>query len=275
MRIIEFFKKNIRLYNRYNSYYQVPKNSAAICFYILISLISILTLGFQIIALSGGLLETFLLPQVINIFSESFSETLAAALPQFSLSGFSVVVAVSFFWGASKTINAYNMMADFIYLQVKKRSGFWIRVSSFLMFMMLISVILLEASLIIFSNRLILKTVSKEHFFVVKFIQFLMEILIIFSTLLLLYMYAPPLRMSFKTAYKGAVFSTVALYLLLVLFVLAIQLMSRFGIGQTLISVLSYGFLVLYFANYIIITGLVLNYHGSFFQLKEALNRIK
>ena len=270
MRIIRFFRKAINFYNRYNSYYQIPRNSAAICFYILISLISILTLAFQILALSGEL-ETFLIPQVINIFSENFSETLAKALPQLSLSGFSVVVAFNFFWGASKTINAYNRMADFIYLKVKKRSGFWNRLSAFLMFMMLISVILLEASLIIFSNRLILKYIQKEYIFLARFLQFLLEILIIFSTVLLLYMYAPPVKMTFKAAYKGAVFSSLLLYLLLGLFVLAINLMNRFGVGYTIVSVLSYGFLVLYFANYIIISGLILNYHGNFFQLKEAI----
>ena len=119
MKVFQFIKKFIRYYNRYNNYYQIPKNSAAICFYILISLISILTLTFQIITLSDNILETFLLPKVINIFSENFSETLMAALPHLSLSGFSVVVLFNFFWGASKTINAYNRMADFIYLQVK------------------------------------------------------------------------------------------------------------------------------------------------------------
>ena len=32
MRIIRFFRKAINFYNRYNSYYQIPRNSAAICF---------------------------------------------------------------------------------------------------------------------------------------------------------------------------------------------------------------------------------------------------
>ena len=97
MKVFQFIKKFIRYYNRYNNYYQIPKNSAAICFYILISLISILTLTFQIITLSDNILETFLLPKVINIFSENFSETLMAALPHLSLSGFSVVVLFNFF----------------------------------------------------------------------------------------------------------------------------------------------------------------------------------
>ncbi|HEY8395584.1 MAG TPA: YihY/virulence factor BrkB family protein [Bacilli bacterium] len=271
MKFIKSIKKYIRYFNRYNSYYQIPKNSAAICFYILISLISILTLTFQIIAVSGNLLETFLLPRVINIFSENFSETLTAALPQLSLSGFSVIVAFNFFWGASKTINAYNRMADFIYLQIKDRNGLKNRISAFLMFMMLILVILLEMSLIIFSNRLITGYIPRKYIFLVRLLQFVLELFIIFSTILLLYMYVPPVKMQIKNAYKGALFSTILVYLLLGIFVIAINLMNRFGMGHTIITILSYGFLVLYFANYIIISGLIYNYHGNIFQLKKAI----
>ncbi|HHX81115.1 MAG TPA: YihY/virulence factor BrkB family protein [Acholeplasmataceae bacterium] len=273
MKVFQFIKKFIRYYNRYNNYYQIPKNSAAICFYILISLISILTLTFQIITLSDNILETFLLPKVINIFSENFSETLMAALPHLSLSGFSVVVLFNFFWGASKTINAYNRMADFIYLQVKNRSGLMNRISAFFMFMMLLLVILFEISLIIFSNLFITTYIPVRFKFLVRILQFILELFIIFTTILLLFMYAPPVKMRVKDAYKGALFSTFLIYLLLGIFVIIINLMNRFGSGYTIITVIAFSFLVLYYANYIIISGLILNYHGNFFQLKKALFR--
>ncbi len=273
MKAYKYIKKLLYYYNRYNSYYQIPKNSAAICFYILISLISILTLTFQIITLSGDVLETFLLPKVINIFSENFSETLMAALPNLSLSGFSVIVLFNFFWGASRTINAYNRMADFIYLQIKDRNGLKNRISAFFMFMMLLIVILFEISLIIFSNLIITKYIPARFVFLVRVIQFILELLIIFSTVLILFMYAPPVKMRIRDAYKGAIFSTLLIYLLLGIFVIIINLMNRFGTGYTIITVMSYSFLVLYYANYFIISGLILNYHGNFFQLKKALFR--
>ena len=86
-------------------------------------------------------------------------------------------------------------------------------------------------------------------------------------------MYAPPVKMRIKDAYKGALFSTLFTYLLLGIFVIIINLMKRYGSGYTIITIIAFSFLVLYYANYIIITGLILNYHGNFFQLKKALFR--
>jgi membrane protein len=196
-----------------------------------------------------------------------------AALPHLSLSGFSVVVLFNFFWGASKTINAYNRMADFIYLQIKNRSGLMNRISAFFMFMMLMLVILFEISLIIFSNILISTYIPARLNFLVRILQFILEIFIIFTAILLLFMYAPPVKMRIKDAYKGALFSTLFTYLLLGIFVIIINLMKRYGSGYTIITIIAFSFLVLYYANYIIITGLILNYHGNFFQLKKALFR--
>jgi membrane protein len=272
MKFIQKVKNFLRYYNRYNTYYQIPKNSAAICFYILISLISVFTLVFQILTLSDNLLETLLLPQVINIFSENFSATLKEILPNFSLSGFSAIVFLNFFWGASKTINAFNRMADYIYYQVKNRSGWKNRISAFLMFLMLLLVILFELALLIFSNFLI-RTYFQTYIFLIRLVQFVIEVLIIFTTLLILYMYAPPIKMSVKSAYKGAAFATLLIYLLLGLFVIAINLMNRFGIGYTIITIAAYILLVLYSVNYVIISGMILNYHGNIYNLKTSLFR--
>lgn len=272
MKIVQKAKTFIRYYNRYNTYYQIPKNSAAICFYILISLISIFTIMFQILTLSNNLLETFLFPRILKIFSENFSSTLKEILPHFSLSGFSIVVLLNFFWGASKTINALNRMADYIYYQVKNRSGWKNRISAFLMFLMLLIVILFELSLLIFSNYLI-HTYFKPYNFLIRSIQFVVEILIIFTTILILYMYAPPIKMSVRSAYKGAIFATLLIYLLLGLFVIVINLMNRFGIGYTIITIAAYSLLVLYYVNYVIISGMILNYHGNIYNLKTSLFR--
>ena len=271
MKIINKVKNFIRLFNRYNTFYQLRKNSAAICFYILISLISIVTIAFQIITLSN-LIETFLLPRVIRIFSENFSETLMEVLPNLSLSGFSVIVLFNFFWGASRTINAFNRVADYIYYQVKNRAGWKNRLSAFLMFMMLIIVILFEFSLLFFSNYLI-RTYLSRFYFIIRLIQFLMEILIIFTTILLLYMYAPPIKMTIKNAYKGAAFATFFIYIVLALFVIIVNLMNRFGIGYTIITIISYSFLMLYYVNYVIISGMIINYHGNIYNLKTFLFR--
>ena len=93
----------------------------------------------------------------------------------------------------------------------------------------------------------------------------------IFLTVLILYIYAPPKKMTVRDAYKGAVFATLFIYLLLALFVIVVNAFNRFGIGYSIITVLSLSLLVLYYGNYIVFTGFVINYFGSFFKLKNAL----
>ena len=84
-------------------------------------------------------------------------------------------------------------------------------------------------------------------------------------------MYAPPIKMTIKNAYKGAAFATFFIYIVLALFVIIVNLMNRFGIGYTIITIISYSFLMLYYVNYVIISGMIINYHGNIYNLKTFL----
>jgi uncharacterized BrkB/YihY/UPF0761 family membrane protein len=66
--------------------------------------------------------------------------------------------------------------------------------------------------------------------------------------------------MKVKLAFKGALFSTVLIYLLLGIFLIIINLMNRFGVGYSIITIISLSLVVLYYANYIIIVGMVINH---------------
>lgn len=271
MKLLRRARKALAFLKDYNRKYNVARNSASLSFYMLISVVSLLIIVFQIVAYSSDVLETVLLPRIIGILSENFSAALRDALPTFSLSSFSAIIFLNLLWAASKTINIYNRIADFIYYEIKPRHGFLNRVSAFLMFSMLILVFIFELFIIFAGNYLIKKIAVGGNYALIKFAQFLLELFVIFLTVLILYIYAPPKKMTVRDAYKGAVFATLFIYLLLALFVIVVNAFNRFGIGYSIITVLSLSLLVLYYGNYIVITGLVINYFGSFFQLKNAL----
>ncbi|MCK9537462.1 MAG: YihY/virulence factor BrkB family protein [Bacilli bacterium] len=271
MKIFESIRKTVAIYNAYNTKYNVARNSASLSFYMLLSVVCLLIIVFQIVASASDILETVLLPRIIVILSASFSDTLRSVLPTFSLSSFSTIIFLNLIWAASKTINGYNRIADFIYYEVKPRVGFISRISAFLMFSMLILVFIFEMFIVFIGNYLIRKITAGNSYWTVKLVQFILELFVIFLTVLILYIYTPPKKMRFRDAYKGAVFATLMLYILLSLYVIIINAFNRLGIGYSIITVLSLSLLVLYYGNYIIITGMIVNYFGSFFQLKKSL----
>ena len=135
------------------------------------------------------------------------------------------------------------------------------------MFSMLLIVFLFELSIIIFGNYLI-NNVLKLNYYVIKIIQFILEISLIYFTINILFIYVPPRRMSFKNTYKGALFSTGLIYSLLTIFILVINALKKYSVGITLLTLISYSLILIFVINYILIVGLIINYYGNISQLK-------
>ncbi|MCK9470811.1 MAG: YihY/virulence factor BrkB family protein [Bacilli bacterium] len=255
--------------NNFDNKFQITKNSASLSFYILLSLVSVFLILFQILS-STNALESFFLTKAINLFSDSFSLQLQEIMPAFNLSGFSVILLFNTFYSASKTINGYNRIADYIYFEIKNRVGWKNRISAFLMFSMLMLVFLFEVSIVIFGNYLI-KNVLNLNIILIKFIQLILEFSLIFATILILFLYVPPRKMRVRDAYKGAFFSAISIYLLLTLFVIIINFINRYSIGLSVLTLISYSLFILFIINYILIVGLVINYYGNISQLRTSL----
>lgn len=255
-----FIKRIIDKINRFLNYYQIPRYSASISFYMLISIISTFMLAIQIFAMTTIKNDNFLIAKVIEIFSESFQTILIDLLPSLSLSGFSVIILLNFFWGASRTISGFDRIADFIYSKVKNRGGIWNRISAFLMFLMLLFVVLFLVAIAILGNYLIIDVFKVKYSFLIRFFQFIIELSLIFVTMLVLYLYAPPIKMKIKDALKGAAFASLLIYLLLGSFVIIITLMNKLGIIHSIITIFSLALSILYIANMIVIIGMIINY---------------
>lgn len=273
-RIIRKITRIIDTVNAFNRKYQIAKNSASISFYMLISLISLFVIAIQVVALSAASLEAFLLPKVISVFSEKFSEILMSMLPNFSLNGFSIIILFNIIWSSSRIISLYDRVADYIYLQVKERVGWKSRISAFMMFSMMVMVIIVEIIIGVYANYLISNILKIHQKILLRIVEMIMEILMIFVIVMILYLYAPPIRMKLRNVYKGAFFSSLLIYAVFALFIAAIAILNRLGIAYTILTILSYSLLIVYVINAIIIVGMVINYHnGNIFQLKSALFR--
>ena len=259
----------IKKINLFDNKFQITKNSASLSFYILLSLVSVSLILFQILS-TAHVMESFILTRFLNIFTENFSTELQDILPSFSLSGFSVLLLINTFYSASKTINGYNRIADYIYFEIKNRVGWKNRLSSFLMFSMLMVVFIFEIAIFIFGNYLI-NNVLHLNLFLVKIIQFLLEFSLIYITINILFIYVPPRKMNFKNTYPGALFSTICIYLLLTLFVIIINAINRYSVGLTVLTLASYSLIILFIVNYILIVGLIINYYGNISQIKNHL----
>src|SRR5690554_4223795 len=233
-----------RIITNFDNKFQITKNSASLSFYILLSLVSVFLIVFQIMQTSN-LFASFFLANIIDIFKENFYKDLSSVMPSFSLSGFSVFLVLNTLYSASKTINGYNRIADYIYFEIKNRVGWKNRLSAFLMFSMLLIVFLFEISIVIFGNYLI-NNVLKLNYFFIKIIQLILEFSIIYFTINILFIYVPPKKMSFKNTYKGALFSSISIYLMLTLFVIIINALTRYSVGVSVLTLISYSLIVLF-----------------------------
>lgn len=260
-KLFKKIKKIITIITNFDNKFQITKNSASLSFYILLSLVSVFLIVFQIMQ-TTNVFSSFFFSNLFEIFEENFVNELYNILPTFSLSGFSIFLLLNTFYSASKTINGYNRIADYVYYEVKKRVGIKYRLSAFLMFLMLLITFLFETSILIFGKYLF-ENVLKLNYYLLKTIQLIFEFSIIYLTINLLLIYVPPRRMSFKNTYKGALFATISIYLLFTIFITVINLINKFSIGLSILTFLSYSLIVLFLINCIIIMGIIINYYGT------------
>ncbi len=250
--------KNVKAIISIDEKYNLSLVSASTSFYILVALFSLLSLAIQFYNTLFAGTNNFLVNSINDIINPYYHEYIEQILPVISLNSFSPILFISLFWSSSRLINGYNRVADIIYVEVKKRNGFLIRVSSFFMFLMIFCVLLFEIATALFATAWIAKFVSNVILF--RIVQFIIELLVIFLIILILNMYAPPVPMTFKKTYFGSFVSTTLLYLSSVVIIIILKLYQRFNPNYGIISIISMLFIWIFTINYIIIIGFFLNY---------------
>lgn len=250
-------KKIILKINYVLKKYEVSIISASTSFYVIIALISLLSVIIQFYNYFSTFEDNVLVIKITEIINPIYNEYLKDLFSIFTINIFTPYIFISLIWSSSKILASYNKVCDMIYDKVKKRNYFAIRLTSFLMFMILFLIFIIEICSLVGAFYL----VNKYFHNIVIYIIFdlFLTIFLIFSLIVLLYIYLPPIVMSFKKAWYGALIVSVILYFMFVLFLIFIQICEKINPNFGIVSLISISFLWIYLMNYIIVLGLIIN----------------
>ncbi len=253
-KIIKFIKKLKYLDEKY----EISIVSAQTSFYIIVASFSFITLGLQIYYYFFQGANNYFINKIYDIINPIYYDTFNKLNPIFSLNHFSFILLINLLWSSSKTINGINRAADLIYKDVKKRKGIFIRITSFLMFLMLFSILLFELVIFVFASDFLQNKI--HNFYIYQIIEAIILFFLIYILMILLDMYCPPVIMKIKDAYKGAFIQTTLLSLTLFFFLSIINLYQYINPNYQILSIISLLFIWIYIIIYIIVFGILFNY---------------
>lgn len=258
-----------------NKKYNITYISAAISFYMIVSLISLFIILFQIINVKS--MDNTLVLKLLSIFSDNFSNLLSEYVNGFKVKNHYFFI-ITLLLSASSVVNLYNKVADDIYEEIKRRNSFFIRISSLLMFLMILVIIIFEMIFIIFSNRLIIDLFNINSKNIIKILEGLIELISIFFLIIITYTYLPPVKMNFKKSFLGSIIISFMIYLFMQIYLLVIYLYKKINIVLTLNFIISSSLIFIFIINYLLILGIIINYYndGRFIKnkLKNMINNI-
>lgn len=249
-------KNTIKKINNFINKYQISLLSSSTSFYMMIAIFSLSVLILQFYNYFNN--NNLIINYIIEIINPYYLDSLEEIMPVYSLSGFSIILLLNLIWSSSKFINGFNKASDIIYLMEKKRNFIRNRISSIFIFLVILLVIFIEFITFKYANIVI--NIIFNNFYIYMFIHFIIELILIYSIIIIINLYVPPVRMKFNQIYYGSFITTFIIYILLVCFIVTMKLYELFNNNFNIISIISLSFLFLYFINYSIIIGIYINY---------------
>jgi len=243
-----------------NKKYNISYLSAAISFYMIVSLISLFIILLQIINVKS--MDNTLVLKLLSIFSDNFSNLLSEYVNGFKVKNHYFFI-ITLLWSASSVVNLYNKVADNIYEEIKRRNSFFIRISSLLMFLMILVIIIFEMIFIIFSNRFIIDLFNINNKNIIKIVEGSIELISIFFLIIITYTYLPPVKMNFKKSFLGSIIISFMIYLFMQIYLLVIYLYKKINIVLTLNFIISSSLIFIFLINYLLILGIIINYYSD------------
>lgn len=232
--------------------YEVNIISASTSFYFIVAIFSLLSLLFQFYN-TFFIDDNFIISKIFEIINPYYHDLLKNIFPIFSLNDFSPVLFVNLVWSASKLINGYNKACEKIY-SINNNKNFVIsRISSFFIFLLISGIILFEIVTILFAKELMKILFLNKYIYV--FLQFIIELILIFSFVTSIYWFIIPRNLEFKNIYFPSLVVTLIIYILCTLFIIFIQLFQSININYSFLSIIGFAFLWIYMINFIIVIG--------------------
>lgn len=253
MKVIYYIKKIKMIIKKY----EVSLISSSTSFYMIVAIFSLMILLLQFYNYFSE--NSFIINKIIEVVNPYYIKTLESVIPIFSINKFSPFLVINLIWSSSKFINGFNKASDIIYESYKKRNFIINRISSILIFIIILFIIFFELITIFFANKLLKYFINSIYFYMI--IQFIIDIFLILSVVIIMNIYIPPVEMNIKKVIKGSFVSTILIYLLLVLYIAIIYIIKSISINLNIITLISLFFLLIYFINFSIVIGFYINYN--------------
>jgi len=258
MNIINKIKNIINYINIIYKKYEIKLIAASTSFYMIVAIFSLLILIIQF----HNYINTennFLINYIIEILNPYYLESFEKIIPIFSLNSFSPILFINLIWSSSKFINGFNKASDVIYNKNKKRNFIINRISSIIIFIMIIVILFLEIITVLFANEIIKYII--RNIVLYSIIQFILELFLIYSVILIINKYVPPCKLTIKDIYKGSLISTIIIYISLLLFLILIRIFQKININFNILTIISLFFILIYIVNICLLIGILINHH--------------
>ena len=250
------FKKYINELKKIVIKYEINLFAAATSFYMILAIFSLSILMIQFNNYINN--NNFIINYIIEFINPYYVETFEEIIPIFSLNSFTPILFFNLIWSSSKFINGFNKVSDIIYNNQKKRNYFTNRLSSIMIFLLILVALLLELITMLFANQIINYII--KNMFIYSIIQFVIEFVLIYTIVLIINKFVPPIKVYIKNIYIGSLFSSIIIYFILLFFLFLIKLFEYININFNIITIISLSFMMIYLINFCIILGLLINY---------------
>lgn len=242
-------KKLLNQLKTLNDKYSINDISSGISFYIILSLISLLTLLIQISSFLPQKVQKFILVDIIKIVEEEASIIIGTKVYILS----SIFLIISFIWSSSKVINGYLKASTII---TKDKNKFIKRkIQSLIISIVFFAIFIIEFSLLVFGDYII--ETYFNNLVVISIFRYLMEFCFIYFSIYLLY------KLCFD--YSVVLFSktvkvtSIIIYVLLILLLISLNIIREIDYLYSTQLFLPLISIFIFLFNSVVIYGFCLN----------------
>lgn len=252
--------KNIIKQNRE---YRINIYARSIAFYLASAIAPITIVLIFILNKYQDILSSFITIEVFEIIIETFSNLFLDQIEKVELTGLSIFFTLSIVYSASKIINGFNRFAVDIYKEKRHRNFVFGLISSGLVFIVLLLLTLVELVIIFFGRYIFIRII--KNYYLLKILEFVIELLLFFISFSILYIYVPPIKMTFKKVYKASIVSSLLVYMIFEIFIILFNVLYKNNqiVAITFVITMFYFFTFIIF--YVLLYGLVINYNNKIF----------
>lgn len=203
-------------------------NSAALSFYSIISLSSLIVVVSFILEAFSDSFQLSVIKDFFNIIGLTYTGFINLSLER--INKLNIFLVISIFISSSSIINRYNKYMDNLYFNENKR-GYRSAISSILMFLMLIVILFFLLVLLIYSNYIIdfifshIITNSIINNISLNMIKMFLEILLFYILFTLMLIYFPPIKIRYKDIMKESILLTLSIYSILKIFIILFNIL--------------------------------------------------